>query len=317
MNLVKIKKNRDFYFDNLKGILILLVIIGNSIELSGTHLGGIHYFILFLYMFHMPLFTFVSGYFCEKSKRTTIEKVSQTFLIYISVQIMYSFFYKYIIGEDIRVELLNTHWTLWYLVSLIFWYIMYDYIKDKRKWLIFSILISLLIGFDGSIYNYLSVSRTIFFFPFFILGTMFNKECLFKLKEHKKLLLFLSITILFILFLISRYVIVDLLFEFVGYRSFYPDNPLFPLSIRVFHYIGAFILGGYILTIIPNKKTSLSVIGKYSLYLYIVHSGVSKFFITNELLKYYNYGFLILSELIIVFTTIIIVFIYVNIFKRK
>ena len=72
-------KHRDFYFDTLKGFLILCVIIGNSLELADPQNINIHYFILFLYVFHMPLFTFVSGYFSKLSKRTTVQKVKGTF----------------------------------------------------------------------------------------------------------------------------------------------------------------------------------------------------------------------------------------------
>ena len=46
-------------------------------------------FALCLYMFHMPLFTFISGYFSEKSSRSTQEKVSSIFKIYVGMQIFY------------------------------------------------------------------------------------------------------------------------------------------------------------------------------------------------------------------------------------
>lgn len=302
---------RDSYFDTLKGVLILLVVIGNSLELSNTDLPFIHYFILFLYMFHMPLFAFISGYFCKKSKRSTVERVSEIFILYISVQTIYYIFYKFIMGEtDNRLKFMEPYWTLWYLVSLIFWYIIYDYIKDSKKWLIGSVLAAILIGYDPSVFNYLSISRTIFFLPFFILGVMFKKEYINKIKEKKKLLGTLSLIVLIILFFLSFGLIIDLLFEFVGYESYYPDATWYPLLIRIFHYIGAVILGAFIMSLIPKRKTIFSPIGKYSLYIYIVHSGISEFFITNEILKYYNYGFLIFSEIIIVLTSLLLVYLY-------
>ncbi|WP_194189978.1 acyltransferase family protein [Clostridium chrysemydis] len=308
---------RDYYFDTLKGVLILLVVIGNSLELSKTDLPFMHYFILFLYMFHMPLFAFISGYFCKKSKRSTMQRVSEIFILYVSVQTIYYIFYKFIMGEpDFRLKFMEPYWTLWYLVSLIFWYIIYDYIKDSKKWLVGSLLVAILIGYDPSVFNYLSISRTIFFLPFFILGVTFKKEYISKIKEKKKLLGILSLIVLIILFFLSFGLIIDLLFEFVGYESYYPDATWYPLLIRIFHYIGAVILGAFIMSLIPKRKTIFSSVGKYSLYIYIVHSGVSEFFITNEILKYYNYGFLILSEAIIVLISLLLVYLYVK-FKDK
>ncbi|MCR6515116.1 acyltransferase family protein [Clostridium sp. LY3-2] len=308
---------RDYYFDTLKGVLILLVVIGNSLELSKTDLPFMHYFILFLYMFHMPLFAFISGYFCKQSKRSTVQRVSEIFILYVSVQTLYFMFYKFIMGEtEYRLKFMEPYWTLWYLVSLIFWYIIYDYIKDYKKWLIGSLLVAILIGYDPSVFNYLSISRTIFFLPFFILGVIFKKEYIKKIKEKKKLLGILSLIVLIILFFLSFGLIIDLLFEFVGYESYYPNATWYPLLIRIFHYIGAVILGAFIMSLIPKNKTMFSSIGKYSLYIYIVHSGVSEFFITNEILKYYNYGFLIFSEIVIVFISLLLVYLYVK-FKDK
>ena len=53
-------KTRIAYWDNLKGILIALVVLGHT----GTALGD--KWLSVIYAFHMPLFVFVSGYFSRK-----------------------------------------------------------------------------------------------------------------------------------------------------------------------------------------------------------------------------------------------------------
>ena len=48
-------KHRDFYFDTLKGFLILCVIIGNSLELADPQNINIHYFIYFYMIFQIEI----------------------------------------------------------------------------------------------------------------------------------------------------------------------------------------------------------------------------------------------------------------------
>lgn len=308
-----ITKSRDFYFDTLKGLLILLVITGNSLELASPKNVNVHYFILFLYMFHMPMFTFASGYFCKLSSRPTTEKVKHTFKLYIIAQFSYIVFYKYILGNDgYEFEFMNAQWTLWYLLSLTCWYILSDYITNKKKWLIGSIIVALIAGFDNSISSYASVSRTVFFFPFFILGMLFDKKYVSTLKKHWVKLLLSSTIVLFILYIFSNNISVELLFEFEPYSSF-SNNLLLPFLIRCFHYIGAILIGSFVLCLIPDFKTILSPIGRNSLILYLLHGAVSYILIGYGYTNYDSIPALIISELLIIIITILCTQLYLNI----
>jgi len=55
---------RDHYFDNVKGALIMLVVIGHFLlPMERTRFVGslIH----IIYLFHMPMFALISGYFAK------------------------------------------------------------------------------------------------------------------------------------------------------------------------------------------------------------------------------------------------------------
>ncbi|MGL5648417.1 MAG: acyltransferase family protein [Clostridium sp.] len=268
MNIIK---TRDFYFDTLKGFLIIVVIIGNTIEFAAPTKVNTHFFILFLYMFHMPLFTFISGYFSKKSKRTTVEKVKHTFKLYVLAQIIYVAYSNFIQNNNYELTLLSTHWTFWYLLTLTCLYIIQDYIKNKKLWLIFSIMFSLLIGFDSSVATIGSFSRTFFFLPFFIAGLMFEKKHVEFLKLKRISLGVLSIIILVILYIFNEQIPIELLFEYTNYESSIHLGFL-PLYVRIFHFIGAFTIGAFILSIVPNKHYYISEIGKNSLHMYLVHA---------------------------------------------
>lgn len=259
----------------------------------------------------MPLFTFVSGYFCTKSKRTTQEKVIKIFKIYLGVQIFYFLLNKFVFSSSLTLEFFTPQWTMWYLLSLIFWYILSDYIKDKKKWLILSLIVSLAIGFDDSVGSYASVSRTFFFLPYFVAGMMFKKEYLEKLKKYRIHLLLSSIVVLFVLYLLKDGTMLELLFEYTKY-GFYYDNRLFPFFIRIFHYIGSFILGGLILSFIPSKATKLHTIGQNSLIMYVCHGAVIKLLYITPLVNYSTPFRIVLSEITILLVLFIITLGYVK-----
>lgn len=309
-------KTRDSYFDNLKFFLILCVIIGNSLESIYQTAIDVDYIILLLYLFHMPLFTFISGYFCKKSRRTTQEKVVYTVKLYVFAQIFYYLFNRIIFEENSNFQLLSPNWTLWYLLSLIFWYIISDYIHNYKKAFIISIILSLVLGFDESISSHVSISRTIFFLPFFIAGLSFDKDkFLEKYKKYTFHILLLVFIVLGILFAIKDITFVQLLFEYT-YYTYYTQSPIFPFLIRIFHYIGAFIIGGFILVVFPSKKTFLSCVGRDSLVLYISHIGIIQLLTKRPILKYENPLQFLLSEICIVLVVILFTYLYRK-FKTK
>lgn len=304
---------RDNYFDNLKGFLIICVILGNSLEYIAPSSIDFHYLILFLYLFHMPLFTFISGYCCKKSKRTTHEKVTDTVKLYLFAQIFYYFFNKVILHKTLEFELLKPSWTLWYLLALAFWYIISDYIHDYKKAFLMSVILSLILGFDKTIGTYASSSRIFFFLPFFIVGLKFDKDkFLEKFKNYTIPISLLFFTILGIVYFIVDFTDVELLFEYTDYK-FYVSNATFPFLIRVFHYIGAFIIGIFMLLIFPSKKLFLSWIGKNSLVLYVSHAAIIQALTIKPILKYNNWLQGIISEAFIILAVISFTYLYTKI----
>ncbi|WP_416222650.1 acyltransferase family protein [Staphylococcus aureus] len=73
-------KERDYFFDNARAILILLVVFGHMLQpyTSGDkYLSALY---LVIYSFHMPTFLFISGYFAKNiDKPYYLEKNFKTF----------------------------------------------------------------------------------------------------------------------------------------------------------------------------------------------------------------------------------------------
>ena len=84
------EKQRDNRFDNLKGILIILVVFAHILEQNSHYksepiLANLYSFI---YSFHMPVFVFISGYFTrpitdsEKWGRRMASSILIPFLVF-------------------------------------------------------------------------------------------------------------------------------------------------------------------------------------------------------------------------------------------
>lgn len=261
----------------------------------------------------MPLFVFVSGYFSTKSNRTTQERVVSILKIYLLAQFFYFIVNKIIFeNSSSEFQIFSPNWTMWYFLSLMCWYIISDFIKKKKIWFILSILISLYIGFDESVGAYASISRTFFFLPYFIAGMSFKKEFIEKLSKYKYTLAMLSLVFLVILYFLSDDIQVDLLFQYTRYLTYF-DRPSFPFFIRIFHYIGSFILGAFIISAIPKRKTKLSKVGEISIVLFLSHSFIIKILYKYSFVNYSTPLKVLISELTILLITILVSLLYVYI----
>ena len=67
VNTIAAKTQRSPYWDNFKGFLIILVVMGHCMwAYRDSHIAG--YLVKLIYIFHMPAFIFVSGYLSRIKK---------------------------------------------------------------------------------------------------------------------------------------------------------------------------------------------------------------------------------------------------------
>lgn len=166
------EKQREYLFDNLKGMLIILVVFGHFIEIYITKDNKIRYIYEFIYIFHMPLFIFISGYFSKKIDGIRKKSINNLLIPYIILNFLY-YTYSYLIEGNHKINFFYPGFTLWYILSLFFWrFFLKDIIKVNSKILIIvsSILFGLAVGLVENNEYFLSFARTISFFPYFIMG---------------------------------------------------------------------------------------------------------------------------------------------------
>lgn len=160
--------SRSAYWDNIKGFLIFLVVFAHCLY-DHQDEAAIDAIVKSIYLFHMPAFIFVSGFF-GKSERAHSEKSIFTLLFAY-------FIFNSILGIVTGwTEFLSPKYSYWYILALVIWRLSSKYIPADRTHLIAAIVAAVGVGFVSVITNKLALSRAIAFFPFYMAGLMLPKE---------------------------------------------------------------------------------------------------------------------------------------------
>ena len=113
---------RNYRFDNIKCILIILVVLGHFLELPKDSATADAVYRV-IYLFHMPAFIFVSGYFAKFNPK----KIVRSLIIpYIIMQTIYLAFHSLFILEEktFTLQFTKPYWILWYLMAMVFYYLL-------------------------------------------------------------------------------------------------------------------------------------------------------------------------------------------------
>lgn len=297
---------RDAYIDNARLILIFFVVFGHMIQPFANESQITNTLYLWNYTFVMPTFIFLSGFFAKGIDNSReLKKLAKKLLLpYAMFQLIYTGYY-FIIGKETWLKsLFDPHWALWFLVSLFSWHVLLTLFKRLTPivGISLTIIIGLIVGYVDEIGHVLSLSRTIFYFPFFLVGYWMTRDHLYVLKRNKMKMisiLIMSVTAIAIYssggfqtgWLLGSKPYVDL-----GYSS---TGAL----IRLLVYVTKGFMAVSILAWIPKRRLPFTYLGERTIYVYLLHGFFIQFFRENNLFEVTSLfdllGLAILSALIV------------------
>ncbi|MHC1749295.1 MAG: acyltransferase family protein [Cellulosilyticaceae bacterium] len=275
---------RNFLFDNLKGILIFLVVFGHSLEMIKEQHILLKTIYIFIYMFHMPAFVFVSGYFSKNVDKCRNSAFKNFFIPFIIFNTLWNLISTVVTGPE-SFSFIIPGWALWYLISMFFWRI---FLKDLVK-IRYIVPISLLIGLGVGIFtefnDLLSLSRTMVFLPFFLVGYFVTEYWVITIrKPHKIFAFFIIIFTSALAILIANTDIFPIEFLY-GSASFESNTMPIGLGLvgRALLYMIGFAFIFVLLAMIDNKQTFFSKVGGNTFSVYILHTYLlSLVFVINR-----------------------------------
>lgn len=313
------EQHRVYLFDNLKAILIMLVVFGHVIEPILT--GQTKMIYIFIYLFHMPLFAFCSGYLAKYKPKKILNNMIYPFFLF---QIIYLLFDKICLNNNTLIQFTTPYWIMWYLLAIIVWTLFLPLIElftnNKKNIVIiisFSFLIGILVGFEKTIGYYMSLSRIICFMPFFIMGFCVKKA----IKIESIIVIVSKSYFKFIMFILNASIIF-LLYKYyqnIKPHWLYGSYPYleggYSFVIRLINYVLAIIISIFIICITPSKKMFFSTIGQKTLPIYLFHGFVVKLISKYGLYKIFeNQLDKILFSIVI---TILIIFLFSSDWMQK
>lgn len=264
---------RDHSFDNIRAVLIFLVIFGHALEYFRLTDHVAEFIYVFIYFFHMPVFIFISGYFSKNLQRGRETAVRNFLLPYLLLNLLLSLI-MLALGKIDEILILNPGWTLWYLYCMFIWRLLLPDLVKVRHILIASFVVAIFSGFLTEFGTYMAMARTLGFLPFFLAGYFCRPEHIARIRRfpYRRLLSLLIAAVG--LLTASLWLAADLppeilwgdrAYDLIGiplWQNLLADIYLYALS---FAFIFVFI------TLAKNRHRFYTIWGQNTLAIYLLH----------------------------------------------
>ncbi|MCD8141692.1 MAG: hypothetical protein LUD83_00195 [Clostridiales bacterium] len=261
-------KKRAAYLCNVKLLLLVLVVLGHSMEQVGMK-GNLLYRLI--YLFHMPLFAFVSGLHL-KTVKSCLRQARTVLLFYLLIQGALTLAGR---GKTLAVP----YWHLWYLLSLFWWALLCGgcsvVLKKKAKrWEVILLVTSIAAALGCGLLptgRELSLSRTVVFFPYVLLGML----CPVGLQDGpdrrtRQGLAAASLFGVLPICIVLREVPYAFLYHAEGYRNYHMGLAECML-LRLLCFAAGVSLGALVLALIPARRFPFTKFGGDTLPTYLLH----------------------------------------------
>ena len=277
-------KTRDYYFDNAKFILIILVVMAHGISKAEGWNPVVTTIWTFINMFHMPAFLFISGYFSKKAAaggRADVQKLFTYMLYYAVAQIVSVLFDHFVLHDpEVTKSMLYAMSSLWFLQIIIVYHTLLPFLAGLKNSavMIISLAAGMLIGFDAAVGHFLSIHRAFAFMPFFIAGYVFSPELMAKARQTGAAVRIGAGAFLAAVFAAIHFKLLNMPdMVFTGPFNYYriaEDTGIAWYSAamwRAAHYVIAGLMIAAFMLVIPRGKTFFSRFGARTLSVYILH----------------------------------------------
>ena len=269
---------REYLFDNIKGIMLFFVALGHTLDIAKDCSLMLN-LMKYVYLFHMPMFAFVTGYFSKNLERARHRAVPGVLVPYLIVQTVYVAIAMVMINlglasfntDVFRKSILLPSSAFYYLLCVFFWKAFAKDIFQLRHPLFFSIIVGLLVSQTDLQDFHQGYGAVLSLLCFFTVGVVCTPEMIQKIRRIPKMI---GVLVLLTGILPAVY----LPYAIHSVRTTYAAAGFTPISgmlYRLIFYVIAAVMGCAFINLCPAKKTFLSQIGKSSIVVYTASTFLS------------------------------------------
>lgn len=263
---------RNYYFDNAKLILIILVVVGHFINPIIFQDQALMALYLTIYSFHMPVMIFIAGYFSGSTKGKMKGLIKRLLIPFVIFQPLFLMFNIFLFPKTIlNLGYITTpFFVMWFLPCLLIWKMTLPYLKSKYIVPI-SLIIAVFVGYLPFVGLDFTLSRLITFLPIFLLGYhLRDKEFNFGTKAKV-----ISIFALMMLAIFCYYKPFHIWWLYGSEAYEVLNHPEWYAGVyRMLVYFGYGLASISFMALVPRKKYFFSNLGKNTMTVYLVHGFI-------------------------------------------
>lgn len=268
------ESSRVEWADTLKGGLIFCVVLGHVLLPIHSDDASLSTTFSLIYLFHMPLFVFVSGVFSKHtvdgSGRLRVERI----LSYVCLGLLFNVLLRAMSGAGISlVKLVTFPSAPWYLISLATWMLLTPFFLRLKPagGIALAVVVSLCSSVLKSQTDVFALSRTAHFLPYFVCGYYLDIETLGRLRTPRMRAVIGILGVGTALWYVLWGNCLDpFMFFIYGNNSCRLALSLALPGLLAVSLVGIALCLGCI-ALAPNRCSVLSFLGKRTLQVYVVH----------------------------------------------
>lgn len=270
-------------WDNLKFMLIFLVVLGHLADYYTPESRYMRMMFLFIYSFHMPAFIFISGMFCKKTvNNKNYQRIFSYFVLYVLIKMIH-WLARYIFNKETAFSLLSESGIPWYAFALFAFSLMTIFLKkfNPKYVLVFSVAVALFSGYDNGLGDKLMLMRIVNFYPFFFAGYIADKEKLVVPLKKKpvKIIAAVIMTALLLLVIFKEKKLYDLRPLLTGKNSYMTMKDYLMrrgILLRLAYYAVSSLLVCCLISLTPEREFFFTPMGARTVQAYAVHCFLIK-----------------------------------------
>lgn len=265
-------------YDNLKCFLMFTVVMGHMILHYSPEYPVFTGFYLFIYVFHMPAFFFVSGLFSKKTvDNNRIWKVTPYLILYFGLKFAFSIVARIFTESFYEEPFFSEDGLPWFVLCLFFCYVISMGVKRFKPGyvMVIAVILSIFAGYSPENRDLFVWLKVVNFFPFFYMGYIMEPAKLAERLNHWLIKLCSIVALLFTLGVCIRYE--DKLYTIrplLTGRDLYlklgehaEAGPFLRAALFGISFVIIFML----ISITPKRKMIFSVLGQRTLGIFCVH----------------------------------------------
>lgn len=281
-------KNRLIWADALKGLLIILVVLGHAIQyVPGGGVDNGNHLFAYIYSFHMPAFFAVSGWFAgEASKEKIVRRIHQLLIPYVLWALLFFLWHDNLTVNTLWLMVKKPDSSYWFLWVLFWIYVIFSFtqiVASRFRWnemrtLAAVCVVLVAIMAVGNI-RVMGMQFISYYFVFYFMGYCFRHLELKPLHGKKTLLAFTVVWAF-----LGWYWQMSHVPSIMKWVTFLPSS----LVIQGYRFVTAFLALSVILSVVPKYLDKDTWVTRLLVRLGYISLGIYTFhlLITNSVISF-------------------------------